>query len=93
MIASRAREELERRGAANVQALVRDAAGPGGTSVVRIGLGNDDPLRQDVEAWLREKELAAEQIDALRHRQLLVWGRIAGVAAVGALVIGIIESS
>jgi hypothetical protein len=79
----RIRAELERRGPANVRELLRNLAGPGGNAPVQMQLaGVADPIRADVEDWLREKEQETETV----MRATLQWATTAGrVAIIGVL--------
>jgi hypothetical protein len=84
----RVRDELERRGPANVRDLLRDT-GPGPNTSVYVPVEDaPQPRRFEVEDWLREKEQAAERLASTRHDQLLWWARIAGVAAVLGVLVG-----
>ena len=77
--------ELEHRGPANVRDLLRNS-GSGQGACIRLGTRDGDPLRSDIEAWLYEKDRERDGRDAARYAELLLWGKIAGVAAIiGAL--------
>jgi|SRR6516162_5630082 hypothetical protein len=77
----RIRAELERRGPANVRALLVGLGGGVGRNTpvpLQLPAGVPDPLRGDVEDWLREKEREAEGV----ARRTLKWAKIAGLAAI-----------
>lgn len=76
--------ELERRGARNIRLLLQDRemAGGGATAIVKLGLSDADPMRSDVENWLRAQDDASESLASERHAQLMSWAKIAGIAAV-----------
>jgi hypothetical protein len=76
----RTKAELDRRGPAIVRSLLQpDTTGVGPGAEVRL-FDSDvpNPLRQDVEAWLREQELDAEALATERHKEQMAVGR-AGV--------------
>jgi predicted transcriptional regulator len=79
------RAELERRGPANVrEALRRTAAG----RFVELRVWFRPPLKirqATVEDWLREKERGEEGVTY----EILKWAKIAGVAAIIGVVIGL----
>jgi hypothetical protein len=80
----RIRAELERRGPVNVKELLRTLAGPGPNAPVAVQLDEvPDPIRADVEDWLREKEQEAEAVS----RDTLKWAKIAGLAAIIGVVV------
>jgi hypothetical protein len=80
----RIRAELERRGPVNVKELLRTLAGPGPNVPVAVQLDEvPDPIRADVEDWLREKEQEAEAVS----RDTLKWAKIAGLAAIIGVVV------
>jgi hypothetical protein len=81
------RAELERLGPANVKELLRTGAGSGRNAPVAVQLaGVPDPIRGDVEDWLREKEREGEAVT----RDTLKWAKTAGIAAIIGVVAGII---
>lgn len=90
----RARIELERRGRQSIYLLL-ETPGAGGYdqgAIVNLGLGLDmNPSRAEVEAWLREQDEIAAALESSRHDQLLFWGKVAGFAAIAAVVVGIIS--
>jgi hypothetical protein len=78
----RIRNELERRGPDSVRDLLR-AAGPGQGAAIKVQVsGASDPLRSEVEAWLRDKELTIERRETCRFYVIVVLTFIAAVGAV-----------
>ena len=68
----RTREELERRGVSSVTLTLADAAsaGPGRNAEIRLFTPNvPNPTREDVEAWVNEKNLAAAAKEERRHKR------------------------
>jgi hypothetical protein len=88
------RAELKRRGAATVRVqLSMVTATQNGTSqplhLFPLLPGRPNVRYSDAEVWLREQEIAADQLAEARHRHLLRWARVAGVGAVTAAVAAI----
>lgn len=97
-LAPQVRAELERRGIASVRELLWNATGPGQGSSVSLHAPNiPNPLRGEVEEWLREKEAAVETLATSRHQEQIAvgedavrWARWAFWAAlVSAVIAGI----
>ena len=91
--------ELERRGPANVRALLDGLGGGVGRNTLvplQLAAGVSDPPRGEVEDWWREKELEKEReaervaSDTLKWAKVGgKWSRIGGLAAVAAALAGI----
>jgi hypothetical protein len=77
-------KELERRGAGNIRRMMQtgEFIGTGPGAFVPIGLGDRNPRRNETEDWLAGKERGEERLGFDRHEQLLLWTKIAGVAAI-----------
>jgi hypothetical protein len=94
------REELRRRGAAAVRALLDNPewTGRGQAADVKLDLaGVPNPTRAAVEAWLREQERAADVLAKQRHDEQLAaarestrWGRNAFWAAAASVLVGLL---
>lgn len=88
------RRELERRGAANVRSLlIPEVSGSNPNALVPLyATGVLDPLRRDVEDWLRDTELAEKAEQDHRHRQVISTAYWTLGVAVIAAVAGIIAA-
>lgn len=86
------RRELERRGVANVRLLlIPEISGSHPNALVLLHApGVPNPLRGDVEDWLRDAELAEKAEQDHRHRQVIgtaYWTLgIAVVAAIAGII-------